>query len=530
MASEKEAVNPLEIIKRFTSFLEVARRCLSILYLYHGEEKVVVGRIYVYRGLVQIGDRYLESGEYAYVSGPIRAIEETILLIDECAESRRDVYADCAIYDILSRPPVVVEPNTSIRDTVKVMWENGVSSAVVIDGGRPVGILTDVDIKNLVANGVDLSRPVGEVAIKPLILSEKWESCMDALVKMAINNIKHLVVVDAAGNLVGVVTVRDIAYRLLPVPIHFLKDLKNIHQIEEFKKVKENIDIWARRSSAKILEPGAPSPIHLTKLITVINDIIMSRVIEDVMRKLEPPPCEFAIAVSGSQGVYEQFVVTDMDNFIVTTCEDEYFAKLGKEVVEQLLKIGFPPCKEGYTMDKLVLHLPKVGEFIESAGEKDVILASLIFDGRPIYGSKRLVELAREAACRWAKYNRMRVLSSALRYKPPLGVFDRLEKRFKVKEHTLGALTLPIKALSMIHCITKHTIYERISELARLSVISQTLAEELKASYEILLRLAIWAKGQGMTEISIDEVPNISMLKTALRHVKTLHEFLERGL
>lgn len=530
MAAGKEAIDPLKFLKEFTSFLEVARRCLSILYLYHGEEKVVVGKIYVYRGLVQIGNRYLESGEYAYVNGPIRAIEESLLFLDVCTGERGEIYVDCTLSDILSRSPIVVEPSVSIKDAVRVMWENGVSSAVVIDRGKPIGILTDADVKNLVARGVDFSKTVGEVAIKPLVTAEKWESCMDALVKMSINNVKHLVVVDPAGNMIGVVSIRDIAYRLLPVPIHFLKDLKSLREIEELRMVKDELDKWARRSSLKILEPGTPSPIHMTKLITEIHDIIMLKVIENVMKKFGAPPCQFAIAVSGSQGVYEQFVVTDMDNFIITSCDDEFFVKLGGEIVEKLLKIGFPPCREGYTMDRLVLHLPRVGDFIESAGDKDVILASLIFDGRAIYGSSKLVDMAREEACRWSRYNKLRVLSSALRYKPPLGAFDRLEKRFKVKEHALGALILPIKALSMIHCVAPYSTLDRISELARLNVISPALAEELKSSYEILLRLTIWAKGQGKTEISVDEVPNISILKTAFRSIKKLHEFFERGL
>ncbi|AFA39440.1 putative signal-transduction protein containing cAMP-binding and CBS domains [Pyrobaculum oguniense TE7] len=529
MAAEK-GLDPLGFLRVFTSFLEAARRCLTIIYLYHGEERVLSGRVYVYRGLVQYGSRYLESGEHGDVHGPVRAVEESILILDECAGSAGGAFADCVLSDMLSRPPVVVGPDVSIREAVKLMWSSGVSSVVVVEGGRPIGILTDADVKNFVANEVDLSRPVREVAVKPLTTSGKWESCMDALIKMAVNNIKHLVVVDSSGSLVGVVTTRDIAYRLLPVPIHFLKDLRNVWEEEKLRRVREDLETWAKRRSQQMLEPGGPGAIHLTKLVTEINDIIMSKVVGNVLALLGPPPCPFAVAASGSQGVYEQFVVTDMDNFIVAACEDEYFNKLGKEVVERLMKIGYPPCREGYSMDRLVLHLPRVESFIESAGDKDVILASLIFDGRVLYGSRELVGKAREAACRWGRYNRLRVLSSALRYKPPLGMFDRLEKRFKVKENLLAPLTLPIKALSMVHCVVSYAIYDRIGELANIGVISRALAEELKASYETLLRYVIWAKGQGKAELTVDEVPNISMLKAAFRPVKTLHEFLEKSL
>ena len=200
----------------------------------------------------------------------------------------------------------------------------------------------------------------------------------------------------------------------------------------------------------------------------------------------------------------------------------------GKAIVEKLLAAGFPPCKEGYTMDRLVIHPSKVGKAIEEAGDRDVIMALLLFDGRVIYGDRSIVDAVRARACEWGRYNKHRVLGSALRYKPPLGAFDRLEKRFKPKEQALASLTLPIKALSIIHCTKGYSTLERLRELAQIGAVPSDMLEELEAAYEVLLRLSIWAKAMGKGEVAAEEVPNQSLVKTALLHVKKLHSYLER--
>jgi len=139
MAAETVKVDLLDLIRRFTSFLEAARRCLSIVYLYHGEGRIVVGRVYVYRGLVEYGGRHYESGEYLYASGPVRAVEESILVVDECAgRESAAVATDCALGDIVSRQPVVAPADMRTIDAIRLMWESGVSSVVVVEGGRPV--------------------------------------------------------------------------------------------------------------------------------------------------------------------------------------------------------------------------------------------------------------------------------------------------------------------------------------------------------------------------------------------------------
>jgi len=52
--------------------------------------------------------------------------------------------------------------------------------------------------------------------------------------------------------------------------------------------------------------------------------------------------------------------------------------------------------------------------------------------------------------------------------------------------------------------------------------------ENLETAYEVLLRLSIWAKAMGKGEVAAEEVPNQSLVKTALLHVKKLHSYLER--
>jgi CBS domain-containing protein len=59
---------------------------------------------------------------------------------------------------VMSEPPIVVDPETPLTAAARAMLEHKIGAVVVLDGGRPVGILTRADALEALLNAVE-SRP-----------------------------------------------------------------------------------------------------------------------------------------------------------------------------------------------------------------------------------------------------------------------------------------------------------------------------------------------------------------------------------
>jgi CBS domain-containing protein len=113
--------------------------------------------------------------------------------------------------DLVRRPPVTVGVGVSVRDVVRVMYENSIGSIVIVDDvGRPIGIFTERDLLRLVAQGASLDSPVDTVMSRDLVVVKGVEGVVRAAMLMSEHRIRHLPVVDDEGKLVGVISVRDV--------------------------------------------------------------------------------------------------------------------------------------------------------------------------------------------------------------------------------------------------------------------------------------------------------------------------------
>ena len=89
-----------------------------------------------------------------------------------------------------------------------------ISSVVVLEDGRPTGIVTERDVVRLVAEGGDpLIATVGQRMSTELATVAPGAALQDAVKVMAERGIRHLPVTDG-GRLVGIVSIRDLAIRI----------------------------------------------------------------------------------------------------------------------------------------------------------------------------------------------------------------------------------------------------------------------------------------------------------------------------
>lgn len=121
-----------------------------------------------------------------------------------------------AIGEICNREVVVVTPDTSAAEAAQLMRQHHVGDVVVVmeEGGRrtPEGILTDRDlVVEVVAAGLDPAvLKVGEIMAPDLATVQENTGVFEAIRYMRDKGVRRMPVVDAGGNLVGILALDDL--------------------------------------------------------------------------------------------------------------------------------------------------------------------------------------------------------------------------------------------------------------------------------------------------------------------------------
>jgi CBS domain-containing protein len=115
-----------------------------------------------------------------------------------------------SVGDMLKRPPVLVEPQTSIREAAQLMTSERVSSLLIIDGDRLVGMITDRDLRSrCLAAGVAPTQAVADIMTPDVHTISSSTLGFEALMQMTQLNVHHLPVVDSR-RAIGMVSTTDL--------------------------------------------------------------------------------------------------------------------------------------------------------------------------------------------------------------------------------------------------------------------------------------------------------------------------------
>ncbi len=114
---------------------------------------------------------------------------------------------------------VSIEDNPSALDVAKLMAKNRVGSVVVIDGSRPVGIITERDIlKKVSAENKSAQKvSVKDIMSSPLVAVKAIDSIDTAAQAMVKHKVKRLAVLEEDGSVAGVLSTSDITKKLAKI-------------------------------------------------------------------------------------------------------------------------------------------------------------------------------------------------------------------------------------------------------------------------------------------------------------------------
>jgi CBS domain-containing protein len=412
------------------------------------------------------------------------------------------------VRDLLSRAPVLVNHDTSIREAAQVMSKENVSSILVVKDGQLCGIVTDKDLRQRVlVEGLDTNMSIAVVmTVHPMSIPA--DADVDAaLLMMMRKNYHHLPIVDN-GKPLGLVTAGDILRAQSEHPLRLVRDIYKRNTIEELLELSQRLPSLFERMVNLGRGVG-----QIGRMVTHITDAFTVRLIQIAEKKLGPPPMAYAWVVFGSQAREEQTAKTDQDNGLVLERdadedEDRYFAKLSEMVCDGLDRLGYVYCP-GEIMAlnvKWRVSLPKWKRYfenwIEEPNPKSVMHSNIFFDIRCVHGECALVENLHDYVTELSRNNRIFLrfmASNALSHRPPLGFFRRFVQEqdgsqsegLNLKHRGIVPITDLVRIRALEGGIREANTFRRIEQATAAGVMNENDASSLRDALILINRIRI---------------------------------------
>jgi len=118
--------------------------------------------------------------------------------------------SDVTIRDVMSREYVGVSESDSVLGVARLMRDEQSACVIVLRGSEPVGIVTEWDVLDLVADGDDPeTTDIGEIMSSPVVTVDPDRGLIEAAETMTRETIRNLLVIEN-DDILGVLTQRDV--------------------------------------------------------------------------------------------------------------------------------------------------------------------------------------------------------------------------------------------------------------------------------------------------------------------------------
>ena len=457
-----------------------------------------------------------------------------------------------------SKNPITCKLDTTIKEAAKVMTAMRVGSIIITQKGKPLGIITDKDLRTKIATGFfSIEDTVDKIMSLPVLTYPKHITVAEAQIAMLQNNISHLCITEDgtdATKLEGILSEHDIVVIHGNNPSVLIKEAKRAKKVESLKYIREKADELLRG----YIEQHIPI-FFVSKIISAINDTLTQKAIElSMMEMKDQPPAAFGWLSLGSQGRKEQLLLTDQDNALIfeDVSKDKYnevkgyFLELAKKITEKLNFIGYEYCPADMmgSNHKWCLSLSEwkkqFNNWITKPDEDKILLSTIFFDFNLVYGSKELSdELAESIFKSIGSYEIfLNFLGlNALKNPPPLSFFRQFlvehsgehKDQFDIKARALMPLVDAARLLILSHSIKdfNNTIL-RYEKLMQLEPQNKDLFESCISAFKVLLRFRTEQglknnnSGRFIDLQSLNKSDRLK-LKSAFKPIKDIQELIQ---
>jgi CBS domain-containing protein len=454
---------------------------------------------------------------------------------------------------LTDRQPVMVNADITIQQAAQIMSAENVSSILVMRDNRLAGMVTDRDLRNrCIAGNVSRHQPVVEVMTKDLITIEHNMMLSDALLIMTRHQIHHIPVLKNHKP-IGNLTVSDIIRQLGANPAFIASDIHKANSVDALARISRRIpELQLQLANANT------SAHQVGEVISSISDALTRRLIELAEQKLGPPPVSYVWVASGSQARNEQTCHSDQDNALIIGDaimpeHDEYFEELTRLVSDGLNTCGYPYCPGNAMATNPQWRQPLhqwqdyFSNWIERPEKKALMLSSIFFDMRAVFGNDNLLEKLQSKVLEKTRANRIFIafmVSNALQHKPPLGFFRNFvlvhdgehNNTLDIKHRGVVPIVDIARVYALAEGISEMNTVERLRAAQQRGALSKEMCENLIDAFEFIGRLRIQHQAQqirlGLPVDNYLPPDNLSglernHLKDAFHIIKTMQEVLE---
>lgn len=133
------------------------------------------------------------------------------------------------VLEVKTAPIATIEADSTVLDALKVLADRGIGAVLVMREGTLAGIFSERDYaRRVVLQGrSSAGTPVGDVMTNQLTTITPTTTVEEAMQLMTDRRIRHLPVLDAAGTLVGVVSIGDMVKETIAYQQFLIKQLES---------------------------------------------------------------------------------------------------------------------------------------------------------------------------------------------------------------------------------------------------------------------------------------------------------------
>lgn len=122
-----------------------------------------------------------------------------------------------------------VDPVVTVFDALQIMADHGIGALLVLQHGRPIGLFSERDYaRKLALRGLrSRETPVSVVMSSPVITISPDASVQEGMQIMTQLFVRHLPVVDGAGNVLGMVSIGDLVKAVIQDQQRLIEQLES---------------------------------------------------------------------------------------------------------------------------------------------------------------------------------------------------------------------------------------------------------------------------------------------------------------
>lgn len=444
------------------------------------------------------------------------------------------------------KPPVTCQPETPLREALSTMQAQRIGSMLVVDASqRLLGILTRSDVLGRVTLAeVPLDAPIAQVMVSPVHSLRHDQTAQDAALLMSAQGIRH-VPVTREGQVIGMVSERDLfALQRLSLK-QVSSSIRNAPDVDTLRVVAHDI----RRFARTLLGQGVHAQ-QLTALISHLNDVLASRLVDIMAARHGIDLQDFCWIALGSEGRHEQTIATDQDNALILAPHLPAAAALAMalDINHALDACGYPLCKGRIMASNpaccltLAQWQERFAGWIEQGAPQDLLNASIYFDFRPLAGNDTMARTLREGVQRLARINPRflhQLAVNALQRVAPLNWLGSIDGTEIDGKETIDlklqgtALFVDVARLyALAHGVAATSTRERLQAVGPMLGVPESESDAWIGGFEFLQLLRLHAQLDGTTVgdnpncIDVGSLNDIDrrILKETLRVLRTLQQ------